>query len=121
MLLVSLATRLAVVLADILVLVLTWMKTFGTRREASRIHIEVPMITLLIRDGMFSCGLLLYSLSTSDTRDHILHVRLPFSWPQNNVFELLCSALLAMNVAQILVQNIVRTIHRSDHRNNICQ
>ncbi|THG96480.1 hypothetical protein EW026_g5359 [Hermanssonia centrifuga] len=68
---ISLATRLAVVLADILVLVLTWMKTFGTRREASRIHIEVPMVTLLIRDGT------IYFI-----------------------------ALLAMNVAQILIQNI---------------
>ena len=49
--LVSLSTRLSVVLSDVLLLVATWWKTAGTRREARKAQIRTPLMTLLIRDG----------------------------------------------------------------------
>lgn len=48
---VSLGTRLAVVLADVIVLAVTWINAFGTVREARRAKIKVPLSQVLIRDG----------------------------------------------------------------------
>ncbi|KAI0084405.1 hypothetical protein BDY19DRAFT_909879 [Irpex rosettiformis] len=39
------------ILADLIVLVVTWMKTAGTVRKASYLNIKVPLSELLIRDG----------------------------------------------------------------------
>ncbi|PSR73051.1 hypothetical protein PHLCEN_2v11073 [Hermanssonia centrifuga] len=47
----ALGTRLALIVADLLVVVLTWVKTWETRRLASEAGIQVPLITLLLRDG----------------------------------------------------------------------
>lgn len=43
--------RLSVIVAEGLVLFLTWAKTVDLRREASRMHMRVTLATLLIRDG----------------------------------------------------------------------
>lgn len=47
----SLSNRLAVIAADVLVLIMTWIKTAGTRKEARNANIRTPCMTLLIRDG----------------------------------------------------------------------
>ena len=36
---------------DALVLVLTWMKTFGTKRMADRVKMKAPLASILWRDG----------------------------------------------------------------------
>ena len=52
---VSLGSRLAVITADVIVLAATWHKTLGTVREAKRLQIQMPLSTVLIRDGMHIC------------------------------------------------------------------
>jgi len=47
----TLATRICCMLADLLVLVITWRKTYTTYRTASRNNIKTPLTTLLLRDG----------------------------------------------------------------------
>ena len=48
---VALAMRAAVIVANTLVLILTWMKTFRIQREALRLNMRLPLSTLLLRDG----------------------------------------------------------------------
>ena len=48
---VSLATRISLIMADLLVLVVTWKRAAGTMREAARAKIRVPLSEVLIRDG----------------------------------------------------------------------
>lgn len=60
---VAVATRLAVIVADALVIVLTWIKTWGTYREALRHGFSVPLASLLLRDGaLFSHSKMSHSL-----------------------------------------------------------
>ncbi len=40
--------------ADILVLVLTWMKTYRNYKEATRVGLQAKVSSLLLRDGKFS-------------------------------------------------------------------
>lgn len=49
--LVTMSTRGALVLADAIVLVVTWVKTFGHWREAQRLNLRVSISTCLLRDG----------------------------------------------------------------------
>ena len=49
--LVSLSTRIALIIADVIVLAVTWRKAASTVREASRINVRVPLSEVLIRDG----------------------------------------------------------------------
>ena len=49
--LVSLMTRIAVILGDVLVLVVTWSKTARLYKEARHLKIDAPLATLLFRDG----------------------------------------------------------------------
>ena len=51
--LVSLATRIAVIIGDILVLLVTWSKTTQSYRESRRLGIQAPLATLLFRDGEY--------------------------------------------------------------------
>lgn len=48
---VSLVTRLSVILAEILVVVLTWVKTFRHTRAAALLQINVTVTSILLRDG----------------------------------------------------------------------
>ncbi|GBE86105.1 hypothetical protein SCP_0806290 [Sparassis crispa] len=54
-----LATRISVIVADIIVLVVTWTKTYSIKRYANSAHIEAPLATLLLRDGTLHFMLLL--------------------------------------------------------------
>lgn len=47
----SLLTRISVITGDILVLVVTWTKTAQAYREARRLNIRAPLVTVLFRDG----------------------------------------------------------------------
>ena len=49
--LVSLSTRFAVIIGDVLVLLVTWSKTARSYRESRRTGIRAPLATLLFRDG----------------------------------------------------------------------
>ncbi|EKM57578.1 uncharacterized protein PHACADRAFT_206475 [Phanerochaete carnosa HHB-10118-sp] len=44
-------TRIPLIVADLLVLVLTWMKTYRQYREARALNIKSPLTTCLIHDG----------------------------------------------------------------------
>ncbi|KAI0769492.1 hypothetical protein BC629DRAFT_1292144, partial [Irpex lacteus] len=48
---VSLITRVAVIIGDILVLVTTWSQTARSYQEARRLNIRAPLVTMLFRDG----------------------------------------------------------------------
>ncbi|KAI0825861.1 hypothetical protein BC629DRAFT_31621 [Irpex lacteus] len=48
---VSLATRISVIIGDVLVLAVTWTKTAHAYREARRLNIRAPLATMLFRDG----------------------------------------------------------------------
>ncbi|KAI0705162.1 hypothetical protein BC835DRAFT_558114 [Cytidiella melzeri] len=48
---VSFSTRGSVVLANVIVLVVTWTKAMGTVREASHLNPKAPLSKTLIRDG----------------------------------------------------------------------
>ena len=48
---VSLSSRIAVIIADALVLLVTWSKTLQIYMEARRCKTNLPVATLLVRDG----------------------------------------------------------------------
>ena len=54
-LLVAYVTRSSLVAADLIVLVLTWTKTFGSWKEARRLNVELSVSTCLLRDGKSLC------------------------------------------------------------------
>ena len=45
--------RVAVIAANLFVLLLTWAKTFRAKREAVRFNMRIPLGTLLLRDGEY--------------------------------------------------------------------
>ena len=49
---VSLTTRIAVIIGDVLVLLVTWSRTAQLSRESQRLGIKAPLATLLFRDGV---------------------------------------------------------------------
>ncbi|KAI0084482.1 hypothetical protein BDY19DRAFT_909823 [Irpex rosettiformis] len=49
----SLITRMALVVADALVMIVTWFKTYQLYIEARRLKMPAPLSWLLFRDGMF--------------------------------------------------------------------
>lgn len=55
---VSLACRISLIVADVMVLGATWMKAMKTVREARRLKMRVPLSEVLIRDGECFCALL---------------------------------------------------------------
>ncbi|OCH90494.1 hypothetical protein OBBRIDRAFT_776875 [Obba rivulosa] len=48
---VVVSARLCVIAADILVLLITWSKTFGMKRAADRSSVKAPLTAMLLRDG----------------------------------------------------------------------
>ncbi|KAI0342249.1 hypothetical protein BDW22DRAFT_1330589, partial [Trametopsis cervina] len=70
---VSLATRLSAILVDIIVLVATWTKSWTSYKEGTRIGLEVPIASLLFRDGTVT-GVTLFAHTDLRFRDHILLV-----------------------------------------------
>lgn len=48
---VSLGTRIAVVVSNVLVLAVTWSKTAELYKEARQLKIKAPLATILLRDG----------------------------------------------------------------------
>ncbi|KAI0645061.1 hypothetical protein C8Q79DRAFT_912324, partial [Trametes meyenii] len=58
-LLVSIASKAATIAADCILIVLTWIKTFGIQREGLSAGLRTPLATLLLRDGTRRCRVLL--------------------------------------------------------------
>ncbi|GJE98283.1 hypothetical protein PsYK624_145090 [Phanerochaete sordida] len=48
---VSFSTRCSLVLADVIVLLVTWAKTFDQWRSSHRLNVHLPVTTCLMRDG----------------------------------------------------------------------
>lgn len=49
---VAIVTRSVTIFTDILILVLTWMKTYEIKRAATQAGIKANLTTLVMRDGM---------------------------------------------------------------------
>ncbi|OCH93583.1 hypothetical protein OBBRIDRAFT_790107 [Obba rivulosa] len=47
----AIGTRVCVLAADVLILVMTWLKTYAVKRDAHRNKIKAPLATLLLKDG----------------------------------------------------------------------
>lgn len=61
---------------DVVMLGLTWAKTFSIRREALSLRMDVPLSTLLLRDGKFFMELFLFiEHSLTLARYTTFHVR----------------------------------------------
>lgn len=45
------AARVSTILVDSIVLTVTLIKTVHTQRNATKLHMKVPLTTMLIRDG----------------------------------------------------------------------
>ena len=56
---VGIATRAAGVAIDVAVILFTWYKTYGIKRESRRLGVNTPYVTLLLRDGEFDKTVLL--------------------------------------------------------------
>ncbi|OCH87934.1 hypothetical protein OBBRIDRAFT_735361 [Obba rivulosa] len=50
--LVVVATRICLIASDLILLLVTWMKTYATKRQADQLNIKTPLATMLLRDGM---------------------------------------------------------------------
>ena len=48
---VSLTTHASAIATDLLVVVLTWIKTFSLRRAAVNLNLKASLSTVLLRDG----------------------------------------------------------------------
>ncbi|KAL6301901.1 hypothetical protein BKA93DRAFT_737880, partial [Sparassis latifolia] len=48
---VSIITRASAIMADIIVLAVTWRQTYSIKRHADLVHMEAPLATLLLQDG----------------------------------------------------------------------
>jgi hypothetical protein len=60
----ALSTRLCLMVADAIVLLLTWRKTFGMRTRASKLSVNTPLLTLIIKDGtIYFIALLLMNIA----------------------------------------------------------
>lgn len=55
---VTAASRTCVITSDVIVLVITWVKTFKIKREAVRNNVSVPLVSMLLRDGESPLALL---------------------------------------------------------------
>lgn len=49
---VLLLTRSSVIVMDLAVIILTWIKTFGHWRRMQQLHMPISVADVLIRDGM---------------------------------------------------------------------
>lgn len=48
---VSTLAKAATIASDVILIALTWVKTFGINRESSKLGMRTPLATLLLRDG----------------------------------------------------------------------
>ena len=44
-------TRVCAIVSDLLVIIITWWRTYAMKREADRLHIKASLASLLLRDG----------------------------------------------------------------------
>ncbi|KAI0769500.1 hypothetical protein BC629DRAFT_1533270 [Irpex lacteus] len=84
-LIVSLFTRVSVIIGDVIVLAVTWTKTARAYREARQLHIRSPLATVLFRDGT--------------THEPNLPLTLHF-----------LILLLVMNILEVIQENIVSLV-----------
>ena len=110
---VLLLTRGSAIALDVVVIVFTWIKTFGHWRHMRQLHINVSVTDILIRDGMslFYKLRLFLSLFIFFVECRFRHAVFPvshslprlrlLSYYVNALILSLHRALLAMNIAQI--------------------
>ncbi|OCH88119.1 hypothetical protein OBBRIDRAFT_696529, partial [Obba rivulosa] len=47
-------TRVCVIASDAIIIIVTWIKAYGVKRQADRHNIKTPLTTVLLRDGASS-------------------------------------------------------------------
>ena len=47
----TIVTRVCAIVSDLLVITITWRRTYAMKREADRLHIKASLASLLLRDG----------------------------------------------------------------------
>lgn len=55
----STASKAATIAADAILIVLTWIKTYGIHKVSAQLEIRTPLATLLLRDGESKLKMLL--------------------------------------------------------------
>ncbi|OCH84034.1 hypothetical protein OBBRIDRAFT_742282, partial [Obba rivulosa] len=102
----AIVTRAALIVADVLILAITWSKTYAIRKEAARNNVSTPLATMLLRDGECS---ILNAISKSLKMRFVLIGTLYFLCAiyERSACQLLitsseCSGLLLLNVLHIL-------------------
>lgn len=72
----ALATRVALVVADLVVVVVTWAKQYRQAREVSALGMHVGPSTILLRDGKLSLSvsLCVHGHNCAFYRQRLLHV-----------------------------------------------
>ncbi|KAI8971010.1 hypothetical protein BD414DRAFT_501370 [Trametes punicea] len=68
---VSIASRATTIAAEVILIVLTWIKTFGINRDALHAGVRTPLATLLLRDGTAYFLIILAIQVVSIIADHI--------------------------------------------------
>ncbi|OCH87918.1 hypothetical protein OBBRIDRAFT_836984 [Obba rivulosa] len=84
---VTIATRLCAIAADVLILVVTWHKTYATKREADRHGIKTPLAAMLLRDGTlyFILLLCLNVLNMAGIATNVFSIASIFSTPLSSI------------------------------------
>ncbi|EMD31697.1 hypothetical protein CERSUDRAFT_77971 [Gelatoporia subvermispora B] len=84
---VEISTRVPVIIADIVVLVLTWCKTWATVRMAREHNVKTPLMNLLLRDGTlyFTCLLSLNLLNIVGKMTNVFTFAVAFSTPLSSI------------------------------------
>ncbi|EMD31613.1 hypothetical protein CERSUDRAFT_100282 [Gelatoporia subvermispora B] len=84
---VEIGLRLPVIIADIVVLVLTWWKTWATVRMARELDVKTPLMTLLLRDGTlyFVALLSLNALNIAGFATNVFTFASTFSIPLSSI------------------------------------
>ncbi|KAI0363673.1 hypothetical protein BV20DRAFT_975403 [Pilatotrama ljubarskyi] len=54
------ASRLSALVIDLTVLILTWVRTIGIKRQSRRLGLHTPIVTLLLRDGTIYFMIILF-------------------------------------------------------------
>jgi len=80
-------TRVPVIVADTIVLVVTWIKTWNTHRKALKNNIRTPVATMLLRDGtVYFLGLLsLNILNIVGTSTNVFAYATDFTTPLSSI------------------------------------
>lgn len=105
---VSLVTRIAVIIGDILVLAVTWVKTAESYKEARRLNLRAPLVTMLFRDGeLIWSRSERYDANPPPGTIYFMYVFIVTQPIRKIILDILYSILLVINVFEVIGANVV--------------